>query len=380
MPTDTSHAIPRTSARTAAALAAVAVVLLAACGGGGTASQQRGPAGPVPVDAAPVVTKSMPYLIKAIGTVVTSSTVAVKAQVGGTLERVAFTEGQDVRKHDLLFVIDQRPYENAVKEAEAALARDRALLAKAQSDVKRFTALRKDEFVTAEQLDQAKADEASLAASVEADRAALENARLNLEYCTITAPISGRTGNLLVHEGNLVKANSDSALVVINRIHPIDIRFSVPEARLPGIRAAMREGSLHVEALPQHDGSEPVEGKLTFVDNAVDTATGTIMLKASFDNRDSRLWPGQFVDVVLTLGIQKDAVVVPSQAVVRSQSGQYAYVVKDDSTVESRDVTVDRTIGQESVISSGLEPGETVVTDGQLRLTPGAEVTIRSGS
>ncbi len=380
MPTDTRNSVPRASVRVAAALASVTAVALAACSGDTSQTRPGGPAGPVPVAATTVESRSMPYLITAIGTVATSSTVAVKAQVGGTLEHVAFTEGQDVRKNDVLFTIDRRPYENAVKEAEAALARDRARLVKAKADVKRFTALRENEFVTAEQLDQAKADEAALKATVEADTAALENARLNLGYCTILSPISGRTGNLLVHQGNLVKANGDSPLVVINRIRPIDVRFSVPEAELPRVRAAMREGSLHVEARPQRDGTEPVEGTLTFIDNAVDTATGTIMLKASFENRDSHLWPGQFVDVVLTLGTQENAVVVPSQALVRSQSGLYAYVVKKDSTVESRDVTVDRTVGQESVVSSGLQPGETVVTDGQLRLTPGATVTVKTGS
>jgi len=329
------------------------------------------------VTVAEVRAATVPVELSAIGRVVTATTVAVKARVGGELVEVSFKEGQEVRRGDLLFRIDPRPYAAALAESEARLARDQALLDKARSDVERYAKLVEKDFVTREQFDQATATAASLAATVEADRAAVESARLDLEYCTITAPIGGRVGSLLVHRGNLVKANADSAMVVINQVHPIDVSFSVPEQYLGQIRARSAAADLPVTARIRQDGVTPATGTLSFIDNAVDTATGTIDLKATFANQDSILWPGQFVDVVLTLDHQADAVVIPAQALVRSQEGTFAYVVADDNTVASRSVRVDRLIGRDAVISEGLSVGDRVVTDGQVRLTPGATVEVK---
>ncbi len=362
-------------------LPTAAVVILsalaAACGGG--PAQGFGGGGPVPVRAATVESRSVPLEIHAIGNVTASSTVDVNARVGGQLEEVHFTEGDRVTKGDPLFTIDQRPFKAAVRQAEARLAQDSAQLDKARADVRRYGELVKDDFVTKEQYDQAEASARALEAAVEGDRAALDEARLDLEYSTISAPITGRTGNLLVHAGNLVKAN-DKPLVTINRIQPVDVSFSVPERYLGRIRQRMAErGRLPVRAEPGQDDPS-VGGELDFVDNAVDQSTGTVLLKASFVNADERLWPGEFVDVWLVLGEQADAVVVPTQAVERGQEGTYVYVIGSDDTVDQRSVTVDRTFNGESVIADGLEPGERVVTDGQLRLTPGSTVKIVTGS
>jgi membrane fusion protein, multidrug efflux system len=341
------------------------------------------PTGPLtmpaaPVTVAPAAKRTMPLEIRAIGNVFASATVSVLARVGGALEEVHFRQGAEVEKGQLLFVIDPRPYEVALKEAEAYLARDQALLERAEADLKRYAELVKQDFVTQEQYDQARASAASLVATVQADEAAVKNARLQLSYCYIYAPIAGRTGDLLVDAGNLIKANGDSPMVVINQVRPIEVSFSVPEEYLPKIRLSQASSPPKVTAFPDEQASvTPAQGSLVFVNNTVDTATGTILLKASFKNEDGSLWPGQFVNVALSLGEQADVVVIPTKAIQSGQQGSYVFVVKDDRTVESRPVVVSRTVGEETVIEEGIAPGETLVTDGQLRLAPGARVEIK---
>ncbi|MEJ2289664.1 MAG: efflux RND transporter periplasmic adaptor subunit [Deinococcales bacterium] len=361
-----------------AGITGLTIVLTVGCGKGAAPAQQRGPGEAVPVEVAQVVSETMPLDVHAIGNVVPSSTVGIKAQVGGLLQEVHFKEGQEVRRGQVLFTIDPRPFENDLRQAQAQLARDRAQLANAEADLARYRELVRDDFVTKEQFDQAKATAAALRATVQQDKAAIANAQVNLDYCTITAPISGRTGELLVHAGNVVKANDSNPLVVINRIQPVDVTFSVPEQRLDAIRRRHDQGKLAVTAYPAAESAAGVKGVLELIDNTVDVSTGTILLKGRFANRDEALWPGQFVDVVLTLGVQTGAVVIPTRAVQSGQQGDFVFVVGANDQVESRPITIDRTAGQETVVSSGVSPGETVVTQGQLRLTQGTTITVRS--
>ncbi len=369
------EASPRPRAgRTASMCAAAAglLILLTACG-----HKQSGGFPPAPVTVAQAMAKNVPFYVTAIGTVEPYNTVSVKSLVSGEITRVAFHEGQDVRKGDLLFVIDVRPYKAALQAAQANLARDMAQHRSAELQARRYAQLVKKDYVTQQQYDDAVASAAALKASVEADKAAAENARLNLSYCTIQAPISGRTGNLLVQLGNVVKPN-DVPLVVLNQIKPIYVNFSVPEMYLSEVRKAQTEGPLSVTASSPSGGSS-YEGKLSLINNAVDPTTGTVLLKATFPNKDEALWPGTFVNVTLRLATTRDAVVVPSQAVQRSQQGEYIYVVKPDMTVDMRSVTTGQTVDGEIVLLKGAKAGERVVTDGQLRLYPGARVVIRQG-
>jgi multidrug efflux system membrane fusion protein len=331
----------------------------------------------VPVTAAVVERRPLPVEADAIGHVEPYTTVAVKTQVAGELTAVAFREGQDVAKGDLLFTLDRRPYEAALGQAKANLERDRARAKNAEAEVVRYGDLVQKDFVTREQYDSVQADAAALKATVQADEAALQRTEVDLSYCTIVSPISGRTGSLLVHAGNVVKANDDKPLVVINQIQPIYVTFSLPESNLSEIKKRSHNGPLAVLASPP--GADAHRGELTFMDNAVDAATGTIGLKATFANTARALWPGQFVDVVLILSEEADAVVVPSPAIQTGQSGSYVFVIKPDSTVESRAVVVARTRKNMSVVEKGLSPGEKVVTDGQLRLAPGSRVEIKNG-
>jgi multidrug efflux system membrane fusion protein len=282
-----------------------------------------------------------------------------------------------VRKGDLLFTIDQRPYEAALRQAEANLARTQAQFENARAEERRYEELVKKGYVSQNQYEQVRTNAATLEATVIADKALLENARLNLGYCTIRSPFSGRTGSLMVHEGNLIKANADTPMVTINQIQPVNVSFAVPEKTLPEIKKYMAPAALRVDAYPSKEDNKPEQGSLTFIENVVDTATGTIKLKAAFDNRERRLWPGQFVNVVVTLTTRNNAIVVPSQALQSGQQGQFVFIVKEDSTAEVRPVVVSMTSGEESVIESGLNVGEKVVIDGQLRLMPGAKVEIR---
>jgi len=332
---------------------------------------------PVPVTAATAVQKTVPVQLSAIGNVEAYSTVSMKSQIGGVLTRVHFREGQDVNKGDLLFTIDPRPYEAALRQAEANLAKDNAQLANARKEVQRYAELVKKGYVAQEQYDQISTNAASFEAIVNADMAVVENARLQLKYCYIYSPLSGRTGNLMANEGNLIKANADTAIVVINQVQPIYVTFSVPEQSLSEIKRYMSEAKLRVEAILSKEDEKPEQGVLTFIDNAVDLTTGTIKLKGTFANKGKRLWPGQFVNAVLTLTSQPDAIVVPSQAIQSGQEGQYVFVIKDDLTVENRSVTAGRTINSETIIEKGLQAGEKIVTDGQLRLVPGAKIQVK---
>jgi multidrug efflux system membrane fusion protein len=322
------------------------------------------------------VEKNVPVRLRAIGTVQAYSTVAVKSQVEGEIIRVHFKEGGDVKQGDLLFTIDPRPFEAQIRQAEANQARDKVQAANARKDLSRYAELLKEGSATQAQYDQIRTNSEALDAALQADEAALDTARLQLSYSTIRSPIDGRTGSIMIHEGNLVKAN-DASMVVINQVTPIYVAFSVPQQDLPEIKKEMAAGPLKVEASPPRSESSPSIGVLTFVDNAVDPATGTIQLKATFRNKERALWPGQFVNVVLNLAVQHNAVVIPSQAVQSGQQGDYVFVVKSDRTVESRPVEMDRTVDHDAVIRKGVRPGEEVVTDGQLRLIPGVKIEIR---
>ena len=355
-------------------LIGLGVFLLIGCSG--KKSEQKGmmPAAPVTVET--VLRKSVPLQLRAIGNVEAYTTVGIKAQIGGTLAKVHFTEGQDIQKGGLLFTIDPRPYEAALKQAEAALARDRAQYENAKKDASRYSELVKKGYVSQEQYEQLRTNAEALESVVQADLAQVENAKLQLGYCFIHAPISGRAGSLLLHEGNLVKANADTPMVVINQIQPVNVTFSLPEKYLSEVRKYMTSGKLGVEAFLSQEDKSPSKGSLTFIDNAVDATTGTIMMKASFPNTDRRLWPGQFVNVVMTLAVQQDVAVVASAAVQTSQQGQFVYVVKGD-TAELRPVTSGNDYEGMTVIEKGLAPGEEVVTDGQIRLMPGARIVVR---
>jgi multidrug efflux system membrane fusion protein len=408
---------------------------LAGCSGDKAEPQQPARRPAVPVGVAAVEQKTVAVQIQAIGSVEAYTVVSVRAQVGGELLRVHFKEGQDVKKGELLFTIDPRPFEASLAQAEAtrskdvvqvqqaravlerdrarinqsraAMLRDQTQASNAEVQAKRYEDLLKRGLIAQEQYDGLKttadslnatihadeadiksaeetvrADEAAIKSAeetVRADEAAVENAKLQLSYANIRAPIDGRTGSLMLHEGNIVRAGgtSDSTLVVINQVQPIYVSFTVPQQQLPVIKRYMAEGKLTVTAIAPGD-PQPMRGVVTFIDNAVDATTGTIRLKATFSNEDKRLWPGQFVNVALTLATEADAIVIPAGAVQAGQQGQqYVFVVKPDATVEARPVVVARTQGNESIISKGLSAGESVVVDGQTRLVGGAKVEVR---
>lgn len=366
-------------------VAASALLLLAAgCSGGKNAKGEGGRAKrpPVPVTVAVSIKKDMPVEIRAIGTVEPFVSVGIKSQVEGILEKANFREGDPVKAGELLFTIDPRSFSARVRQAEATLAKDRAALDNARRQAKRYGPAARKGYVSAEQSDQAQTTAASLAAQVQADQAALESARLDLDHCTIRSPISGITGDLLTDPGNLVKADADQPLVTINQVVPIKVSFTAPEQDLPEIKKYLAAGTLTVQAAPNGNAGQPQTGKLSFLDNTVDPTTGTIQLKAIFANRKRALWPGQFVNVRLFLTTRRGATVVPSQAVQTGQHGTFVYVVQKDRTVALQPVTVAFDVGREAVIAKGLAPGETVVTDGQMRLVPGAaikEVTLKAG-
>ena len=340
--------------------------------------EKQKPKPPAPVSVAKAEQKTVPVQVRVIGNVEAYSTVSIKAQINGILETVHFREGQDVKKGQLLFTIDRRPFVAALKQARAALARDAAQERYAREQARRYGELIKDGIVTQDQYEQYRANADALAESMHADRAAVDNAAVQLGYCSIRSPIDGRTGNLMVQKGNLVKANDVPVLVTINQVNPIYVTFSVPEKELAGIKKYIAAGNMKVEAYIPNDTGPAEEGTLSFLDNIVDTATGTIKIKGTFANRDRRLWPGQFVNVALTLTSIPNAVVVPTQAIQTGQSGQFVFVVKPDRSVESRPVVTGEVLDGETVVSKGLNPGETVVTDGQLQLVPGSRVQIKT--
>ncbi len=362
----------------AAALMLAALAAAAACSAGDPAALGRPET--VPVTVGVVERKDVPVQVEQIGAVEAYSTVAVKAQIGGELREVHFKEGQEVRRGDLLFTIDPRPHQAAVQSAEAALARDTVLLQNAREEFERYIDLVKKDYVTPEDYDRKRATAAALEAAVRADQAAVENARLQLGYCTIRSPIDGRTGRLLEHRGNLVKANADEPLVVINQITPVYVAFSVPEQNLARIKARQAERPLQARAVIPGDQGGPITGTLTFLNNEVDGATGTFLLKATFPNEDRRLWPGQFVNVTLDLDVTPNALVVPSEAIQTGQQGPFVFVVKPDMTVESRPVAVRGIHQHETLVEGGVEAGESVVTDGQIRLVPGSLVEVKTGA
>lgn len=356
-------------------------VALPACSSSDAQAPTAGPSQPaIPVTVGVVVEKEMPLDANVVGTVEAFSTVAVRAQVTGELKAVNFKQGDDVREGQVLFTLDHRPLEAALHQAEANLARDTAQAANAKVIAQRMDDLVERGVGTREQRDTARTTAAALDAVVGANRAAVENAKVQLQYATIRAPIAGRTGALMVHAGNLVRANDQLPLVVINQVSPIFVSFGVPEALLPELRRYMSMRELEVEALPPNEEIAPAAGRITFVDNQVDQTTGTIRIKATFPNSNRRLWPGQFVNVRVRLASETRTIVVPSVAVQAGPEGQYVYVVKGDQTVEMRPVVVARTAGQETILRQGVKPGETVVLDGQLRLVPGSRITVKGGT
>jgi multidrug efflux system membrane fusion protein len=388
-------------------------VASAACGsntsaagpGGGAGGGRRGrggDAGAAPVVTTKVAEKDVPVDLAAIGNVEAYATISVRSQVTGQLQDIAFREGDFVKKNDLLFTLDRRPFEAALQQADANLTRDKALLAQSEAQLardasnaeyqqlaaERQATLTERGIISKDQAQQARAQADATAAVVKADKAAIESARaqlvaqgsaveaarVNLSYTAIRSPIDGRSGGLSVKVGGLVTANN-TELITIARVEPVYVTFAVPAVHLPTIKNHMKTASLPVIAVPQDAEAQPATGKLAFVDNAVDMTTDTIKLKATFDNPDRRLWPGQFARVTLRLDTLPHATVVPSQAVQTGQDGQYVFVVKDDSTVEQRTIVPGQRVGDDVVVQKGLTTGETVVTEGQLRLEAGTRVT-----
>jgi multidrug efflux system membrane fusion protein len=344
----------------------------------GARESRKAPKGPpaVPVTVAVVTQETIPVRLRAIGNVEAYSTVALKARVDGQIVEVNFKEGAPVRKGEVLFRIDARPFQAALRQAEANALRDAAARDQARSQERRYQDLLEKNFVSKEAYAQIRTNAETAAAVARASQAALENARLNVEYCTIRSPLDGFVGKVLLQAGNLVKANDVNPLVVINQVRPIYVNFAVPEQILGEVRKRMATGSLEVEVLPVDATQTRPAGRLIFVDNAVDPSTGTIRLRAQFDNADAALWPGQFVNVSVRLFDETDALVVPAEAVQTGPGGQYVYVIAKDSTAELRRIRVKRTEGERAVVDEGLVPGERVVTRGQLRLGPKVRVQI----
>jgi multidrug efflux system membrane fusion protein len=421
------------SIRRSLALVALAALSFTACSDRASGQARQPARPPVPVAVSEVVQRDVPVQLSAIGTVMAYTSVVVKSLVNGQVARVQFKEGDDVHQGEVLFTLDQRPFEAALRQAEANVGRDRAALSQSEAalnqrhaDVQqteanlardqaqmenarvqeqRYRELLSRELIAREQYDQIRTNMATFEATVRADQAAVANAkaaltaaeatvensrsvikadealvdsaRVQLSYTVIRAPMDGRTGNVTAFVGTVVKANDDNGIVTINQVHPVYVSFALPQQFLADIKKYREQGPLRVAAVPSQRQQEPAQGQVTFVNNTVDTTTGTIQLKATFPNTDNVLWPGQYADVVLTLTTQPNALLVPSQAVQTGQNGTYVFVVKSDSTVESRPVEVARRLASEMVIGKGLKAGERVVTDGQLRLVPGAKVDVK---
>jgi len=366
-------------------LALAGAVSIAGCSAGGetpaaatnTGGRGGGNTATVPVSTATVEQHAVPLAISVIGTSEAFHTVAVRAQVTGELTAVKFKEGDDVKEGQVIFELDRRPLEAALAQAQANLLRDTAQEANARASSARYQDLLTRGIATREQADQSRTAAEALAATLQADRAAVENAKVQLDYATIEAPIAGRTGTLMVHEGNLVRANDTTPLVTINQVAPIYVSFGVPEGQLPELKRYLAAGTVKLEASAPNETVKSL-GRITFIDNAVDPTTGQIKVKGSFPNQDKRLWPGQFVNVTVTLKNDPNAIVVPTAAVQNGQTGTYVFVV-DQGKAEIRNVTVERQSGDITVIKDGLKPGESVVTDGQNRLVGGSRISIKSG-
>ena len=352
----------------------LAVAALAGCS---TQKAQSAPPAAVPVTVATVEQKTVPLTVRAIGQVEAYSTVEVKSHIAGQLMAVHFAEGQDVKKGQLLFTIDRRPLEAALQQAQANLAKSEAELAQAQTNTARYAKLMQEGVIARERYEQEQVNMEALRATVGASRATVENAKVQFGYTQIYAPIEGRTGSLQVHAGNVVKADEVS-LVVINQVRPIYARFTLPEPLLPQLKAAMAKGRLKVEALVPKTDVPASTGYVSFVDNAVNRDTGTIAVKGEFVNADNRLWPGQFVDVTTTLAERPNAILVPTAAIQTGQQGQFVFVIKNDMTAETRPVKIGPVVAGDTIIEQGVQPGERVVTDGQLRLVPGSKVEFKA--
>ncbi len=319
----------------------------------------------------------MPVEVSSVGNVEAISTVSIKAQVPGELEEVRFKEGDFVRKDQVLLIIDPRPYQAALAQAQAALARDKAVAVNDRAQAERYKKLQSEGVVAASDADTYTSAADAADAVVNADQAAIQAAQLNLEYCTINSPIDGRTGVVMLKAGNLVKV-ADVPIVVINQVNPIYVNFTVPQEYWPNVKERLAQGALKVTAIIPQDSGPPVRGDLTFVDNAVDATTGTLHIRATFQNADNRLWPGLFVNTILTLSNEPNATVVPAQAISSGQNGSFVFVVKGDKTVEQRPVETSRSLNNETVVTKGLQPGETIVVDGQVNLTSGARIEVKN--
>ena len=347
----------------------------AACERGAKTTKASGPAPVVPVQSAVVLQQDVPRRLEAIGNVQALRTVSVKSQVDGIIAQVNFKEGEDVKAGDLLVTLDRRPFENSLLITRADLANARAMADQAQADLDRYKQLDRQAVVSKEEYVQYVTKGETAKALLQAKEAAVANAQLQLGYTEIRAPIAGRTGQRLLHEGALVKANDNNfTLVTINQMMPIAATYAVPERSLDEIRSAVAAGTATVSVTERNTGLTRENGKLEFIDNTVDPTTGMVTLKAVFPNEDGALWPGRFVYVVTQVGVDTAAIVVPTTAVLNSQNGATAYVVKSDQTVELRPIKVARTVGDTTLLAEGVKPGEVVVTDGQLRLLPGMKV------
>ena len=367
-----------------------AAIALSGCSPGEAQSSNAPPAGggrgggqnaAVPVTVGKAIQKSMPITIQGIGTVIAASTVSVRAQITGEMMSVNFKEGEDVEQGQVLVTLDKRPFEAALQQAQATLEKDTAQAANARAQAARYQDLLQRGIATREQVDTMRTQATALEATVAADRANIETATVQLTYATIKSPMSGRTGLLQVHPGNLIRAQDTNPIVTINKITPVYVSFSVPEAQLPALKRYMgAQGTLPATALPPTEIGTPSAGRINFIDNAVDPTTGTIKVKGTFPNEDRPLWPGQFVNVTVRLTSDPKALVVPSAAVQTGQQGTFVFVVKPDQTVELRMVAVARIAGDETVLASGVSPGDTVVTDGHLRLVPGSRISVKNSN
>jgi multidrug efflux system membrane fusion protein len=341
---------------------------------------QGGPVQAVSVAVAPVQQQDLPVYLTGLGSIQAYNTVVVKTRIDGQLTQVAFREGQDVKQGQLLAVIDPRPYEVALSQAQATLFKDRAALQDAKINYDRYQGLFKDGVISQQQLDTQRSSTDQLEGAVRADEAQVNNQKLNLTYTRITAPVSGRVGLRLVDQGNMVHATDQNGLLVITQLQPIAALFTLPEDQLPEVEKHMRAGALQVEAYSRDDQTKLATGKLETIDNQIDPTTGTGRLKAVFTNAEHTLWPNQFVNVHMLLEVRKNSTVVPAAAVQRGPQGAYVFVVKADKTVDLRPVQVALTQADVTAIASGLTPGETVVTDGQDKLQAGSHIEPRPGN